>query len=136
MRFEVDAALHCCRVGDPALEGHHGFNIEAHQLPVQILQAPVVWIHTHTRELIVIHDRHATQDEWCSSRLSLASAWPATDQGQHACRASAVTSTRSERSTGMQNPACVTSAKRLCDTWHLFGRLQKKNPQNLTKGFY
>lgn len=132
VRLEVDAALHCCRIGDPALEGRHGFNIEAHQLPVQVLQAPVVWIHTPR----VIHDRHATQDEWCSSRLSLASAWPATDQGQHACRATAVTSTHSERSTGMQNPACVTSAKRFCDTRRLFGRLQKKNPQNLMKGFY
>lgn len=80
---------------------------------------------THTRELRVIHDRHATQDEWCSSRLSLASAWPATDQGQHACRASAVTSTRSERSTGMQNPACVTSTKRLCDTWRVWSFTKK-----------
>lgn len=42
VRFEVDAALHCCRIWDPALEGHHGFNIEPHQLPVQVLQAPVI----------------------------------------------------------------------------------------------
>ena len=42
VRFELDTALHCCRIGDPALEGHHGFNIEAHQLPVQVLQAPVI----------------------------------------------------------------------------------------------
>lgn len=42
VRFEVDTALHCGRIRGPALERHHGFNIETHQLPVQVLQTPVI----------------------------------------------------------------------------------------------
>lgn len=47
VRFEVDTALNCGRIGGPALERHHGFNIETHQLPVQVLQAPVIYAHNY-----------------------------------------------------------------------------------------
>lgn len=48
VRFEVDTSLHCGRIGGPALERYHGFNIEPHQLPVQVLQTPVIWTQAHT----------------------------------------------------------------------------------------
>lgn len=47
VRFEVGTALHCGRVGGSALKGHHGIDVETHQLPVQVLQTPVIY-HTHT----------------------------------------------------------------------------------------
>ena len=49
MRFEVGTALHCGRIGGSALERHHGFNIKTHQLPVQVLQTPVICTHTYTQ---------------------------------------------------------------------------------------
>lgn len=48
VRFEVNAALHGGRIRGSALERHHGFNIETHQFPVQILQTPVICTQTHT----------------------------------------------------------------------------------------
>lgn len=34
VRFEMNTALHCGRIRGSALERHHGFNVETHQLPV------------------------------------------------------------------------------------------------------
>lgn len=42
VRFEVGTAFHCGRVGGSALKRHHGIDIETHQLPVQVLQTPVI----------------------------------------------------------------------------------------------
>lgn len=46
VRLEVNTVLHCGRVRGSALERHHCFNVEAHQLPVKVLQTPVVCTHT------------------------------------------------------------------------------------------
>lgn len=53
VRFEMNTSLHCGRVRCSALQRHHGFNIEAHQLPVQVLQTPVIWTHRHTHTYTV-----------------------------------------------------------------------------------
>lgn len=68
--FEVNTVLHCGRIRSSALERHNGFNVDAHQLPVQILQTPVIWKHTH--RLRVFHNLHAKRDEWCCGGLNLA----------------------------------------------------------------
>lgn len=49
VRFEMSTVLHCGGIRDSALERHHGFNVETHQLSVQVLQTPVIWKHTHTQ---------------------------------------------------------------------------------------
>lgn len=49
VRLEVNAALDRGGIWRSALERHHGLDVKTHQLPVQVLQAPVIWTHTRTR---------------------------------------------------------------------------------------
>lgn len=72
MRFKVNTGLHGAWIRSSSLERDHGFHIETHHLPVQVLQTPVIWTHTYTQWLGVIHDWHAEKDKWDCNELSLA----------------------------------------------------------------
>lgn len=41
--LEAGASLHSAGLRSSTLQAHHGLHIEPHQLPVQILQTPVIW---------------------------------------------------------------------------------------------